>query len=182
MRSFAVANLLIPLIIPQMTLSNNFALLLVQVGMGRSAASSATYAIPKTLAIILASLLLGKWIIRHPIWQKRFVLISGGLIGGVELLMGLTGSWEAFPALLYGFTVLLGLGEALYYMTLYALYQRDLSPEHVPVLQHIWRAADSLGRGHYGRVPGDVLCDADTHNAVSGNRGLLPECIRRQRA
>jgi MFS family permease len=131
-RSFAVANLLIPLIIPQMTLSNNFALLLVQVGMGRSAASSATYAIPKTLAIILASLLLGKWIIRHPIWQKRFVLISGGLIGGVELLMGLTGSWEAFPALLYGFTFLLGLGEALYYMTLYALYQRDLSPAQMP--------------------------------------------------
>lgn len=131
-RSFAAANLLIPLIIPQMTLSNNFALLLVQVGMGRSAASSATYAIPKTLAIILTSLILGRWIIRHPEWQKRFVLISGGLIGGVELLMGLTGSWQAFPGLLYGFTFLLGVGESLYYMTLYALYQRDLTPEQMP--------------------------------------------------
>lgn len=130
--SFTISNVLIPLIIPQMTLSNNFALLLVQAGMGRSAASSATYAIPKTLAIIVVSLLMGKWISHHHKFQKKFVLISGGLIGSVELLMGLTGGLAVFPVLLYGFTFLLGVGEAMYYMTLYALYQRDLSPKQMP--------------------------------------------------
>lgn len=130
--TFTISNILIPLIIPQMTLSNNFALLLVQAGMGRSAASSATYAIPKTLAIIFVSLLLGKWISHHHKYQKKFVLISGSLIGIVELSMGLSGGLKAFPILLYGFTFLLGVGEAMYYMTLYALYQRDLSPKQMP--------------------------------------------------
>lgn len=130
--SFSVANILIPLIIPQMTLSNNFSLLLIQTGLGQSATSSATYVLPKTLAIMIISLLLGKWISYHRTQQKKFVLISGALIGTVELMMGMTSSMPVFPVLLYGFTFLLGVGESMYYMTLYSLYQRDLSPLQMP--------------------------------------------------
>lgn len=130
--SFSAANILIPLILPQMSLSSNFTLLLVQSGMGRSAASSATYAIPKTAAIILMSMVFGRWISHHHTWQKRFVVWGGCIIGAVELCMGLCGKMEVFPVLLYGFTFILGIGEAMYYMTLYPLYQRDLDAKQLP--------------------------------------------------
>ncbi|MDD2955311.1 MAG: MFS transporter [Oscillospiraceae bacterium] len=130
--SFSLANILIPLILPQMTLSSSFTLLLVQSGMGRSAASSATYAIPKTLAIICMSLFFGRWISHHHSWQKKFVVLGGLFIGGMELLMGLASGMESFPTLLYGFNFLLGVGEAMYYMTLYPLYQRDLDAQQLP--------------------------------------------------
>jgi MFS family permease len=130
--SFTVANILIPLILPQISLSNNFTLLLIQTGLGQSATSSATYFIPKTLAIIIISLKFGRWISYRGTFQKKFVIISGALIGFAELMLGLTSKNPAFPTLLYWYNFLLGIGEGMYYMTLYTLYQRDLSPKQMP--------------------------------------------------
>ena len=130
--SFTMANILIPLILPQMQLSNQFTLLLVQAGMGRSAASSGTYAIPKTAGIILMSFLFGRWISYHHRYQKRFILMSGAIIGTMELCMGLAAGLAFFPVLMYLFEFVLGIGESMYYMTLYPLYQRNLRPDEMP--------------------------------------------------
>lgn len=161
LRSFAVGNAMLFLIVPYFTISSNYAMLFMQGGLGLSATVSGTLAIPKTLTVLLFAVLCERWIRTNRQAQKRLILLAGAAIGVAELVNVMAAGTAHVVGALYGFMVLLGVGELIYFMTLQPYLQSDVPDEDVHAAMSIQSFATVMGMCVMSAVCGVILNAGD---------------------
>lgn len=131
--SFSVSNILIIFVVPFTLLYSTYVNLYAEHGLNQSATVSGSLALPKTMAVIVLAVTIGKWIGRHREYSKRFILLLGVVVGMAELLMVVGAQSPHALPLTYLFMALLGVGDALYYMALQPYLQSELPMEDMGV-------------------------------------------------
>lgn len=118
---------------PSINLAANYVTLFVQSGMGYSATFSGTFALPKTLFVLLVTVVLGGWISRRAHQHKMFLILGGCITAASSFLLyfGTQGPHLVSIIVLYLVTSLYGIGEGLCYMTTHPYYQKDIPEEDI---------------------------------------------------
>jgi len=131
--SFSVGVAMVLLGMPSINLAANYVTLFVQSGMGYSATFSGTFALPKTLFVLLVTVVLGGWISRRAHQHKMFLILGGCITAASSVLLyfGTQGPHLVSIIVLYLVTSLYGVGEGLCYMTTHPYYQKDIPEEDI---------------------------------------------------
>lgn len=131
--SFSISNILIVFVVPFTLLYSTYVNLYAEHGLNQSATVSGSLALPKTMAVIILAMTIGKWIGSHREYSKQVILLLGVVVGIAELMMVVGAQSPHALPLTYLFMALLGVGDALYYMALQPYLQSELPTEDMGV-------------------------------------------------
>jgi MFS family permease len=159
--SFSISIIMLVLIVPYFTISNNYIILFIQDGLGLSATTSGTLAIPKTLVVLILAAILGKHLTRSKKHHKKLMLISGAVIALSELIIVFASGRKEVMVFLYICMALFGAGEIFYFMTLQPHMMSKLKDEDIHSAMSIQSFATVMGICIMSAVCGVILNASD---------------------
>jgi MFS family permease len=158
--SFSVGVIMVLLGMPSINLCANYVTLYVQNGLGGTATFSGTFALPKTLCVLLVTVGLSKWLSQRKHQYKQFLILGGCITVFSSLLVFFGLQWLVGGArvfLLYGITSLYGIAEGFCFMIVYPYYQKNIPAKYLGSGVSVQTLCTTLGTSFSATTFGSIL-------------------------